>query len=128
MDVLIIEDEPGVQRVMMKALEHAGFMVKTVDNGLAAVAELQRTSFRVIVSDVGLPFLEGKSLYDHLKSDLPEMAERVLFVTGMANDPDTHKFLTGSGRPFLAKPFDMAELVKAVREVAGHARRPSKPG
>jgi len=123
MDILVIEDDPTVQKVLTKALEKSGYMVKCVDNGLQALAELQETEFRAILCDVGLPFLEGKSLYDQIKLDYPAMAARVLFVTGMAEDPKTRKFLTDTGRPVIGKPFDLPDLVKKVRGVADHKTR-----
>src|SRR2546430_4117459 len=113
MDILVVEDDHTVQMVITKALERSGYMVKCVDNGLQALAELQETDFRAIVCDVGLPFLQGKSLYDHIEADYPQMAARLLFVTGMANDPETKKLLATTGRPVLAKPFELNDLVNA---------------
>ncbi|MBI4500389.1 MAG: response regulator [Gemmatimonadetes bacterium] len=123
MDILVIEDDPTVQQIIAKALERGGYMVKCVGNGLQALAELQDATFRAIVCDVGLPFLEGKSLYDHIKAEYPEMAARMLFVTGMANEPETRRFLDRTGRPVVAKPFELNELLSAVRSVAEHASR-----
>ena len=127
MDILVIEDDPTVQSIISKALERGGYMVKCVSNGLQALAEIEETPFRAIVSDVGLPFLEGKSLYDHIKEGYPEMAERVVFVTGMANDPETKKFLDATGRPVVAKPFELRDLVKVVRGVVERGGQPAKP-
>jgi len=124
MDVLIVEDDPGVQRLMTRSLEKAGFMVKAVENGLAALAELREAEFRAIVCDVGLPFLEGKSFYQHLKSEYPGQAQRVLFVTGMANDPATKAFLDASGQPYLGKPVELADFLKAVRHIVSTAVGP----
>jgi DNA-binding response OmpR family regulator len=121
MDILVIEDDPTVQHIIAKALERGGYMVKCVDNGLQALAELQGATFLAIVCDVGLPFLGGKSLYDQIKAEYPEMAARVLFVTGMAQDPETRKFLDRTGQPVVAKPFEVTELLHAVRLVAEHS-------
>ena len=120
MDILVIEDDPTVQQVISKALGRAGYMVKCVDNGLQALAEVQSTDFRAIVCDVGLPFLEGKSLYDHLKADHPAAAARIIFVTGMANDPTIQRVLAATGRPVIGKPFDLEDLLRKVRSVSDH--------
>jgi DNA-binding response OmpR family regulator len=130
MDILVIEDDLAVQHTIAKTLEHAGYMVKCVDNGLQALAELQDATFLAIVCDVGLPFLEGKSLYDQVKTEYPKMAKRILFVTGMAKDPETRKFLDRTGRPVLPKPFELTDLLHAVRLVAEHTSRtiPPSPG
>ncbi len=127
MDILVIEDDPTVQQVITRALERSGYMVKCVDNGLQALAELGEAQFRAIVCDVGLPFLGGRSLFDHIREDYPDQAVRVLFVTGMANDPGTRKFLESTGQPVLAKPFEVTALINAVRAIADHGGRTSKP-
>ncbi len=119
MDVLIVEDTPEVRSAYGKVLERAGYMVKAVDNGLAALAELQQGSYSVIVLDILMPFLEGKGFFRQLETDFPDMTKKVLFVTGMAGDSDTRDFLEQTGQPFLKKPVDAKQLVEAVRRIMG---------
>ena len=119
MDILIVEDRPEVRSAYGKVLERAGYMVKAVDNGLAALAELQQGSYSVILLDILMPFLEGKSFFRQLKADFPDMTKKVLFVTGMSGDSDTRDFLEQTGQPFLKKPVDAKQLVEAVRKITG---------
>lgn len=119
MDVLIVEDAPEVRSAYCRVLEHAGYMVKAVDNGLAALAEVQQGHYSVIVLDILMPFLEGKGFFRQLEVDFPEMTKKVLFVTGMAGDSDTRDFLEQTGQPVLKKPVDADQLVEAVRKMAG---------
>ena len=118
MDVLIVDDNPEVSRALARVLERAGYMVKIMDNGLAAFAELQQTPFSVIVLDILMPFLEGKSFFRQIEADFPAMTKRVLFVTGMAGDEETMDFIEQTGQPCLAKPVDMEHFVKTVRKLA----------
>ena len=118
MDVLIVDDDPTICKMFTRLLERAGFMVKAVDNGLAAIAELQQHKFRVIVSDFQMPFLKGTSFYEELAKEMPDMARRVVFVTGWARDPETRQSLAQYGRPVLKKPADPQELLKVVRQIA----------
>lgn len=118
MDILIVDDDDGVRRAFSRALEHAGYMVRTVANGLAALAEVQQGSFRAIICDVHMPFLPGQSFYDELLKDYPQMAERVVFATGWAEDDEVGPFLERTGRPVLRKPVDIKELIATVRAVA----------
>ena len=127
MDVLIVDDDPTVRDVFQRALERAGFMVKTADNGLAALAELQQQSYRAIVCDVAMPFLEGRRFYDELKQANPDQATRVVFVTGHVNDPNVLTYLEDSGQPFLSKPVPIATLVASVRGVANAGRAEPNP-
>ncbi len=118
MDVLLVEDESGTRKTFTKLLERAGFRVNAVENGLAAIAELNEHSFRAIVLDVGLPFLEGRKLYNELVDSYPAMANRVIFVTGSVSDEKVLRFLQETGRPYLGKPAPAAELVEVVRRTA----------
>ncbi len=118
MDVLLVEDEPSTRRTYTKLLERSGFRVNCVENGLAAIAELNEHSFRAIVMDLGLPFLEGRTLYKELVESYPVMAKRVIFVTGNVSDEEVHRFLEETGRPYLGKPVSGTELVKVVRQTA----------
>ncbi len=118
MDILIVDDDDAVRKTFSRTLERAGFMVTAVDNGLAAFAELQRHHYRAIVCDVHMPFLEGRSFYDELRKDYPQMAQRVVFATGWAEHDEVGPFLKQTGRPVLHKPVDSKDLVATVRAVA----------
>jgi CheY-like chemotaxis protein len=123
MDVLIIDDDKDVRSLHTTALEKAGYMVKSVDNGLAALAELQQHEYQVIVSDIGMEILQGDQLFEEIRKLYPRQADRVIFVTGWANEPWMRDFLQKTGRPFLAKPVDQAEFVEAVARVAGTRKK-----
>lgn len=118
MDVLIVDDDEDVRRVFDRALRDAGYMVTVVENGLAALAELQQHHYRAIVCDVHMPFLEGQSLYDELLTEYPEMARRVVFATGWTEHDEVGRFLKGTGRPVLRKPVNLKKLLATVRSVA----------
>ena len=118
MDILIVDDDQDVRRVFTRSLERAGYMVTAVENGLAAFAELQRHQYRAIVCDVHMPFLEGRTFYDELLKDYPQMAQRVLFATGWTEHDEVGPFLKQTGLPVLRKPVDLKELVTTVRGVA----------
>lgn len=118
MDILIVDDDAAVRRAFQRALERAGYMVNTAENGLAAFAELQQHQYRAVIVDVGMPFLKGDNLFGELRASYPEMARRVIFVTGMVGHDDVKEFLEKSGRPVLAKPVDLKTLVGTVRRVA----------
>ena len=119
MSVLLIDDDPGIRKTFGRALEKAGFDVTVVGGSVAAFAELRNRSFEAIVCDVVLPLADGTVLYETIQKDFPDMADRVIFVSGWVKDEKTRRLLEYTGRPFLAKPVKPAVLVKAVREVVG---------
>jgi FixJ family two-component response regulator len=72
---------------------------------------------RAILCDVDMPMLNGTGFFEQLEEILPEMASRVVFVTGHADEPEIRKFLEQTGQPFLGKPTDSNQLVDAVRQM-----------
>ena len=116
-DVLVVDDDAGARNTLSRILERAGFMVTAVDNGLAAIAELEQQPVRAIVCDIQMPFLEGGRFYDELARSLPAMAGRVVFVTGWASDEQVRQLVERSGRQVVHKPVDIKQLVNAVRSV-----------
>ena len=117
MEALLIDDDTDVQRSLRKVLERAGFTVITVDNGLAALAELRARQFAVLVCDVRMPFMNGMELFEELKTQYPEVARRVVFITAWASDPEIEHFLDVSDRPWLRKPFDLGALLATIRGI-----------
>lgn len=120
MDILIVDDDAAVRRVHQRLLEKAGYMVTAVDNGLAALAEIQQRPYRAILCDVQMPFLKGNSFYQELLENYPEMAQRLIFITGFADDEEVAAFLKTTGRPVLRKPANSKTLIPEVRKVSGH--------
>ena len=116
-DVLLIEDDPSVRLALGKGLEQAGLKVLGVGSAAAALASLKQQPVRAIVCDLILPDREGTSFYEQLKEQHPELAGRVLFLTGWAGDEKVRKLLDYTGRPYLAKPVDLKVLVEAVRKI-----------
>ncbi len=69
-----------------------------------------------------MPRLGGRELYERLASENPAVAARVVFATGDTVRDDTMAFIKRSGRPFLHKPFKLAEL----RSMLSAALEPSR--
>jgi two-component system response regulator MprA len=129
LSVLVVDDNRGVRDGLAKALAVEGFQVRTADNGLAAFAEAQNQAFDAIVLDIMMPVIDGMHLYEALVAEDPAAASRVLFVSAWFDDPDVERFLRRTGRPVVAKPFDIHDIVRRVRLVAAPrvARAPVPP-
>jgi CheY-like chemotaxis protein len=77
----------------------------------------ENRAFRVIVSDIKMPMLDGIGLYQRLRQDFPQWADRILFVTASAGDEAP--FLRMANRPYLTKPLNLSDLIDTVRQLAG---------
>jgi two-component system NtrC family sensor kinase len=112
--LLVIDDEPELAAVMGDALTTAGFSVLMADSAVAALELLRTQTFDAIVSDFRMPDVDGASLWRALKRHHPNLADRVLFVTGDTLSPHVKEFLQVSRSHYIDKPFGPANLVDAV--------------
>jgi two-component system NtrC family sensor kinase len=112
--ILVVDDEPHILHYMRVTLEAWGHQVDVASDGHDALARALGGRYDLIVTDVRMPQLGGRELYERLRRDAPDMAARVVFFTGDTVRDDTMAFLEQSGRPFLRKPFKLAELRNAL--------------
>ena len=117
--VLLVEDERSLAAVVVEALETAGLTVDHAGDGEEALARLRQNSYDVIVCDLKMPRVDGMTLYRAIAATTPALARRVIFVTGDVAGTDAERFLEDSGCRWLAKPFRLGELLRAVRETLG---------
>jgi two-component system NtrC family sensor kinase len=121
--VLVIDDEPHILHYMRATLEAWGHHVETAGDGAEGLERASAGGFDLIVTDVRMPRLGGREFYERLRADRPEMADRVVFATGDTVRDDTQTFLERTGRPFLHKPFKLAELRSTLSAALEQARR-----
>jgi two-component system NtrC family sensor kinase len=119
--VLVVEDEAAVAAVLHRLLTKKGCTVEAVSSGTEALERLKSGPYDVVISDIRMPGMSGIALWEQLRTDYPEQASRVIFVTGDTASADTSEFLRGAGQPVLPKPFGADELAKAMAEVRGRA-------
>lgn len=108
--ILVVDDEPHILHYMRATLESWGHQVDVASDGTEAVERALTKPFDVIICDLRMPRLGGREMYQNLAAEHPHIAERVIFATGDTVRGDTLQFLEGLGRPFLHKPFTLAEL------------------
>jgi two-component system NtrC family sensor kinase len=117
--VLVVEDEPALAAAVADALGDAGFEVDRAGDGEEALARVGERSYDLIVCDLKMPRLDGMSFYRAIAATAPELARRVIFVTGDVVGTDAERFLEESGCRWLAKPFRLGDLLRAARDVLG---------
>ena len=113
--VLVVDDEAEVADLMRAVLESAGFDVATAESGAVALELLGEARFDAIVSDVRMPDIDGAALWRAVRDRQPQLARRMLFVTGDTLSQQARLVLEESGCLSLDKPFSKADLLAAVR-------------
>jgi CheY-like chemotaxis protein len=78
--ILVIEDDPGVRRVLQHTLEYAGHTVKAVDNGRDALRAVNENEPDLVVTDIVMPDSDGLEVIRILTSDHPGV--RIIAISG----------------------------------------------
>ena len=114
--VLLVEDELALAAAVSDALTDAGLQVDHASDGEEALARIRQKTYDAIVCDLKMPRVDGMTLYRAIAAATPAVARRVIFVTGDVAGTDAERFLDDSGCRWLAKPFRLGDLLRAVRE------------
>ena len=130
--VLVVDDEPHILHYMRATLEAWGHIPVVASDGAEALAVAADDNFDLVISDLRMPRLSGREFYEELARRRPELAARLVFSTGDTVRGDTLAFLESLDRPYLHKPFSLAELRSLLGEVAREGgayvrRRDSRP-
>ena len=126
--ILVVEDEPAINRVFQRVLSNKGFEIETVMNGIVAQTILEQNDYELIFLDMRTPGMSSNELYGWLKDKFPQKAKRVIFSTGDVMNSETQGFLVSTGRPCLAKPFTPDELRTSVKETLRRIKNERKEG
>jgi two-component system NtrC family sensor kinase len=114
--VLLVEDERALAAAVRDALTDAGLAVDYAADGEEALARIRQKTYDAIVCDLKMPRVDGMTLYRAIAAATPALARRVIFVTGDVAGTDAERFLEESGCRWLAKPFRLGDLLRAVRD------------
>jgi two-component system cell cycle sensor histidine kinase/response regulator CckA len=114
--ILVVEDEAKLASAVVDALRDAGYLVDHAEDGEMALEKINEQAFDAVICDLKMPRLDGKAFYRMLEAAAPGLAKRVIFVTGDVAGTDAEMFLEESGCRWLAKPFRLGDLLRAVRD------------
>ena len=117
-DILVIEDERALRSVFVEVLTSQGHRPTAAATGQAAIDLLGReAAYDVVILDLRLPDLDGKAVWHWIRRQRPDLAERVVFMTGDTLSPGSQQFLQEAARPVLAKPVSIDGLMRTINSV-----------
>ena len=116
--VLIVEDDDSVRLVMTEVLDELGYRYLQARDGRAALPILESaTAIDLLVTDVGLPHINGRQLAEIARQTRPDL--KVLFVTGYAEGARVRGGFLAPGMEMITKPFALDELGLRIRTLIG---------
>ncbi|HJR43202.1 MAG TPA: ATP-binding protein [Gemmatimonadaceae bacterium] len=120
--VLFVDDEPSLRSGMKAFGRLRRFRVETAPDGQAALELARAQEFDAVVCDLRMPGMDGPTLYEHLKVELPALAARTLFITGDTVSESSRAFLDSTAQPVLSKPFEFERLEELLVGLVSGAR------
>jgi DNA-binding response OmpR family regulator len=123
--VLVVDDEPGILRLVSDYLEHAGFGVVTATDGSTALTAARTRHPDLVVLDLGLPAMSGLDVARELRRDgeVP-----IIMLTARGEESDKLVGLELGADDYVTKPFSPKELVARVRAVLRRTEVAARPG
>ena len=124
--ILVVEDEDAIRSLTMDVLRNYGYEVLEAPDGEAAIAlaECYPGPIDLLLTDVVLPGLDGKSVAERLRAVRPSL--KAIFTSGHTAEVISQHGVGGREVVFLSKPFKHNELVVQVREVLAESAPPQE--
>ncbi|KIC38125.1 histidine kinase [Ruegeria sp. ANG-R] len=107
---LVVDDEVEVGELNAEILRKEGFHVDFVTSGKEALSRLQTANYDIFLSDMNMPGVDGRKIYEALMDSFPEMLAKTAYVTGDTMGESSLGLLEESGLPYLEKPVSPSEL------------------
>ncbi len=116
--ILVIDDEQPIRHLVSEALTKIGWEVDAAANADEALRMIREKLYHAAIIDFALPDMDGIRLHSEIRRLDSELAEHTLFMSGVEQSDDRLKYYADSGG-FLAKPFDIRNLIRRMREIVG---------
>lgn len=118
--VLLIEDEPAVMALVRETLERSGYAVVCAASGAEGLQLLASGDFLGVVSDMWTPGgVDGADVHAWIQRHRPELASRIVFITGDLAREETMATLRRTGAPWVEKPFRVQQFISVVQNTIG---------
>ena len=118
--VLLIEDEPAVMSYVRAVLERSGYTVVCSDSGINGLCQLESGEFMGVVSDMRTPGgVDGADVHAWIVQNRPQLAARLVFITGDIANEETAATLEKTGVPCVEKPFRVQQFISVVQQTMG---------
>jgi putative nucleotidyltransferase with HDIG domain len=118
--ILVVDDEEAIREVVSTLLEAQGYTCSAAANGRAALENLAKNGFDLVLSDIVMPEMDGLKLLAELRSHDPDVP--VIMVTAMHDISIALEAIRAGAYDYILKPFEKDQLHLSVRRALEHRR------
>ena len=114
--ILVVDDDPGISEVLKIILTEGGYDTDIISDGLHISEKVKDIKPNLILLDIWMSGIDGRDIIKILRKDKETNRIPIVIISALSN---TEKIASESGADdFLAKPFDMGQLLTKVRKHA----------
>ena len=114
-DILVVDDDPSIHRMMNRILNRAGYNVLAAYEGQEAFETIAAKHPDLILLDLSMPMLDGFEIAAHLKNNLKTQDIPIILITGLDNSQNHVKALEAGANDFLSKTAQPEEILARIR-------------
>ena len=115
-NIVLIEDDEGITRLIKFKLEKEGYEVKSFLNGEKVIEYLVRSKPALIISDVMMPVIDGLTLLEEIKADSRVSDIPVIMLSTHSHESAVLECLRAGAADYVTKPFSTTELVLRIEK------------
>jgi excisionase family DNA binding protein len=115
--ILIVDDDPSIQKLISRTLERCGYMVETCANGFEAGIAVMRFRPHLIILDLFMPYLDGFQVCGLLKKDAETAGIKIIAISGHSSDANIERVLECGADIFLRKPLSKTILIEQIESL-----------
>jgi DNA-binding NtrC family response regulator len=113
-NILVVDDDTELRKVLSSILSEEGYSVKTVENGKQAIEVSEKKRFDLALIDIKLPDMEGTELLHRLKEKQPHIV--TVIITGFPTIQNAMGAVNEGADGYILKPFEIRKLLEAIRK------------
>ena len=117
--LLVVDDDPVIQKLLQVNFEMEGYQVVLAGDGLQALEKAAEVRPDLIVMDVMMPRMDGLEAAGRLKADAATASIPVIILSAKAQDADVKAGRASGADEYMTKPFDPLELLERVAALLG---------
>lgn len=114
--ILIVEDDPAVQTLLVKALTAKGYRITQATDGVQGLTALEQEQPDLIICDVMMPRLDGMTFVKAVKRNDGTRAVPVIFLTAKNDPRSVVEGINVGAKYYVTKPFALDELLSKIRK------------
>jgi len=118
--IMVVDDEPGVQRAIRRVLEKEGYEIATASTGRECLDKLEKERFDLIILDIIMPDMDGGMVAKQIRQDKKYDDTKIIHLSVLQQLPGQEAIQKTQNIEYhITKPFDNKDLIKKVKQVIG---------